>query len=103
MSSPNAQTHSLSFPAPEALLWVCPECGPAASSRLEPSQIFRRHSSLHDREGGGGSSEWRKIECCGCKGKFMLRINSDGWVTALPIDTNAAPSKTKGGYSAVDP
>jgi hypothetical protein len=96
-------SHLLPFPAPDTLLWLCPVCGPASSSRLEPSQIFRRHTALHDREGGGGSSEWRKIECDLCKGKYMLRINSDGWVNAQAIDPNAPPEVRKAGYSAVDP
>jgi hypothetical protein len=92
----------LTFPAPDALLWVCPSCGPTSSSRLEPSQVFRRHSALHDRQGGGGSSEWRKIECNACQGRYMLRINSDGWVNAQAIDVNAPPEVRKAGYSAVN-
>jgi hypothetical protein len=96
MSSTNEARAQLTFPAPEQLLWICPACGPAGSSRLEPSQVFRR-SPL------GGSSEWRKIECCGCSGRFMLRINSEGWVTAQAIDSSAPPTMRKAGYSAVDP
>ena len=98
MSATNGSQAQLSFPAPEQLLWICPVCGPAASSRIEPSQIFRR-SPLS----ASGNSEWRKIECCGCSGRFMLRIDSEGWVSAQAIDATAPPSMRKAGYSAVDP
>jgi hypothetical protein len=62
-----------------------------------------RHRALHDREGGGGSSEWRKIECDLCKGQYMLRINCDGWVSAQAIDPAAPPEIRKAVYSAVNP
>ena len=94
---------SLTFPAPDSLLWVCPVCGPTSHSRLEPPQVFRRHGALHDREGGGGSSEWRKIQCDACERRYMLRINSEGWVSAQAIDADAPPEVRKAGYSAVDP
>jgi len=98
MAVPNPSLISLTFPAPERLLWVCPLCGPTGHSRIEPSQVFRRSLTL----GGAGSSEWRKIQCDKCLGRFMLRINSDGWVTTQAIDVDAAPCCKKAGYSAVD-
>jgi hypothetical protein len=103
LTMPLSNVPALSFPAPVSLLWICPCCGPTSHSQIEPPQVFRRHSALHDRQGGGGSSEWRKIECNACQGRYMLRINSDGWVNAQAIDINAPPAVRKAGYSAVAP
>jgi hypothetical protein len=64
--------------------------------------VFRRNSTLGLRSGGSGSSEWRKIECATCQQRFMLRINSEGWVNALPISANAPSKVAAAGYSAVD-
>jgi ribosomal protein L37AE/L43A len=97
----SAGSFSLPFPAPEQLLWVCPQCGPKSFSRIAPSQVFRRNMTMGDRSGGAGSSEWRKIQCDGCERKFMLRINSEGWVTGLPIES-APGDAAKADYSALD-